>query len=186
MERSSPSRTAGIVIRKVTLAGVEYVLSQPDRVRKAADEEAVVISRRQLPQGLLPEDRASAINALVSGIASSEEWNIYYRSLWQLAFRFWNALDPDDRKKALGRPILPNDRKALLEGVTWAYELVGSDGVTKEEIESLWLAIRMVSQEVQVGESSGSAGPASIPLTATPNMEAGQQSLTSSSSGDGA
>lgn len=156
MERSSPSRTAGFCIRKITLAGVEYTLSQPDKVRKAADEESVVIARRMdiLPAiarscASLPDMERDAwrrdyISTMVCGIASPEEWRSYYNSLWQLAFRFWNALDAKDRAG-----------KSLLDGVAWAYEVINSEDVSREDIDSLWLAIRMVSQEAPLGESSG-------------------------------
>jgi len=168
------------VIRKVKLGGVEYTLSQPDKVRKAADEEAVVISRRldMLPalaracEGLPEESRAAwrrdYINTMVCGIASPEEWTVYYRSLWQLAFRFWCALDPADR-----------GNRSLLDGVSWAYEIVGGEGVTKEDMDSLWLAIRVVSQEDALGESFGSGG-AATPPTDSQTTEGGQQSTVSS------
>lgn len=164
MERSSPSRTAGVCIRKVTLGGVSYTLSQPDKVRKAMDEEAVVIARRQLPRGLSPEERSAAMAALVCGIAYPEEWSAYWRSLWNPAFRFWNALDPADRDKALGRRVLPDDRIALLEGVEWAYDVLSGEDVTPEEREAFYPALSMVSQDELVKNSSGS------PTEGTPVM----------------
>ena len=151
MEKSSPSRTAGVVIREVTLGGTKFVLSQPDKVRRAADEEAVIISRRQMPAGLDPVDKAAAINSMMCGIATPEEWRAYWRSLWELAFRFWNALDPEDRKKHAG-----TDGKTpagLLQGVRWAYDVVSQDGITREEIDDLWMAIKMVSQEEETKNS---------------------------------
>jgi hypothetical protein len=111
-ERSSPSRTAGVCIREVTLGSMTYTLSREDRVRKAADEEAVVISRRHVPDELSGQDRADAIACVVCGIATPQEWSAYIYSAWLTAFRFWNALDPDDRQKALGRPVADDDRKA--------------------------------------------------------------------------
>ena len=183
MERSSPSRTAGVVIRKVRLGGgAEYTLSQPDKVRKAADEEAVVIARRidMLPalakacQALPEESRAAwrrdYINMMVCGIATPEEWSAYYRSFWQLAFRFFNALDPEDKNKK---------GVSLLDGVAWAYEMVSGEDVTKEEIDSLWLAIRMVSQEDAVKNSSGSE-EADTPPMADPSSADGQSSTPTS------
>jgi hypothetical protein len=158
--RSSPSRTAGICIRKATLGGVEYVLSVPDKVRRAADEEAVVISRRldMLPAlakacADIPAEERQAwrqdyIRTMIVGIASPEEWTTYYRSPWNTAFRFWNALDPKEK----------GDR-SLLDGVGWCYELLNADDVTDQERDSLWLAIRMVSQEGALGESSGCQQP---------------------------
>lgn len=180
MERSSPSRTAGVVLRNVTLNGETYLLSNPDRVRKAAEEEAVVISRRldMLPAiaracAGLPADqqqgwRKDYLNAMMIGIASPDEWGAYYRSLWRLAFRFWSALD--DKHKA-GRN--------LLEGVAWCYELVNADGVLNTELDSLEMAIRITSQEEAGKNLPGSPAGANIPATATPSMEAGQPSTTS-------
>jgi hypothetical protein len=177
MERSSPSRTMGVVAREVTLAGNRYLLNQPDRVRKAADEEAVVLSRRldllpalsracaTLPVSERDAWRREYVAAMVSGIATAEEWAVYFRSTWQLAFRFWSALDPKQR----------GDR-SLTDGVAWAYEIVNDSNVTRDEIDALWLAIRIVSQEDLLGESSGSAAEASTPLTANQTTEAGQPS----------
>ena len=197
-ERSSPSRTAGVVMRKVTLAGTEYTLSQPDRVRKAADEEAVVISRRldMLPAlarscASLPEEERAAwrkdyIATMTCGIASPEEWAVYYRSLWQPAFRFWNALDPvhkmmpgdpGDRTSRPPRPPVAPRPMTLLEGVEWSYELLNSDDVSKEEIDSMWLAIRVVSQEEQLGNSFGSEEKAAILPTDIPTTAAGLPSM---------
>lgn len=152
MQESSPSRTAGIAMREVTLAGVKYLLSQPDKVRKAADEEAVVISRRLdlLPAlaksclGMTLEQqnawRKGYIERMTCGIASRDEWAAYFDSNWRMAFRFWNALDP--KHKTMD----------LLDGVRWAYEVLMSYDVTKEEWQSLELALRAVSQSEQLGE----------------------------------
>ena len=185
MERSSPSRTAGTVLREVKMGSETFLLSQPDRVRRAADEEAVVIARRldMLPAlakacvGIPEEERVAwrrdYINTMVCGIASPEEWTTYYRSLWQLAFRFWNALDPKHKLTDDGKR-----RKTLLEGVTWAYEVVNSDDVSKEDIDSLWLGIRVVSQEDSVKNFSGSP-EAGTPVMATHLTVDGPQSTPS-------
>jgi len=174
-DTSSPSRTAGVVIRKVTVGGQEFTLSQPDRVRKAADEEAVVLSRRldMLPSVVractaLPTDEQRAwrrdyINAMMCGIATPEEWSAYYRSMWELAFRFWNAMDPADR-----------GGRSLVDGVTWCYEMVSSEGVTKDEMESLWVGIRMVSQEEALKNSSGSTEPPPTPSMEGQSLGGGQ------------
>ncbi len=181
MERSSPSRTAGVVIRKVTLAGVEYTLSVPTKVRKAADEEAVVIARRldMLPAiarscASLPEAeriawRQSYITSMLIGIASKQEWAAYYDSLWNLAFLFWNALDPSQK-----------GNRTLMEGVAWAYELVNDENVTNEEVGSLWIAIKMVGQEETLKNSSGSAEEATPPMD-SPNTTVGLPSIATTS-----
>ena len=187
-ERSSPSRTAGVCLRNVTILGETYLLSQADKVRRAADEEAVIISRRlDMLQAIgracvaLPVEERAAwreqfIEKMMSGIATPSEWNTYYNSLWRLAFRFWNALDP----KHKADPSNPGRSMTLLDGVAWAYELLSSDDVTKDEIDSLWLAIRMVSQEDSIKNSSpGSEAPVTQP-TATPSMGATQPSTPSS------
>ncbi len=186
MERSSPSRTAGVVMKEVTLGDKTYLLSQPDRVRKTADEESVIIARRldMFPAlaracAVIPEQERAAwrrdyIDAMICGIASVKEWNAYYGSLWRDAFRFWNALDPKEKGD-----------KTLLDGVSWAYEILTDDRRTKDEMDALWLAVRVVSQEDLVGESSGSADLAT-PLTATQSTEAGQPCSTSSPNAAGA
>ena len=150
-ERSSPSRTAGVCVRKITLAGTEFTLSQADKIRKAADEEAVIIGRRldMLPAiaracMALPEEERAAwrrdyIATMIVGIASVAEWQAYYTSLWRLAFRFWNTLDPDHKGK-----------RTLLDGVAWCYEIINDADVTKDNLDSLELAIEMVSQESEV------------------------------------
>ena len=184
MQRSSASRTSGVCIRKATLAGTEYTLSRPDKVRKAADEEAVVISRRldilpalaraceEIPETSRREWRRDYISVMVTGIASPEEWANYFRSPWQMAFRFWNALDEKDR-----------GNRSLLDGVEWAYDTITAQDVTEDEYESLKLAIRMVSQQDSLGNSSGLAEVASPPM-ADHSMEAGQQSTPTTSTKD--
>jgi len=161
MERSSPSRTAGAVNREVSLAGETYLLSQADKVRKAADEESVVIARRldmlpaiakaceEIPKESRAEWRRDYLNSMICGIASPEEWANYYRSLWEFAFRFWNALDLKHKLNPQGAQM------SLLEGVLWAYELLSSSDVTKADIDALMIAVRMVSQEDAVKNSSG-------------------------------
>ena len=150
-ERSSPSRVLGQVIRKVTLGGVDFTLSQCDKIRRAADEECVIVARRlDILAGLveacdkLPEASKTvwinaALDKLMCGIASPDEWRSYYRSHWRLAFRFWNALDPSHKGS-----------RSLLEGVTWAFEQIMQDGVPAAEMEALERAIEMVSQENEV------------------------------------
>lgn len=179
MDRSSPSRTAGVVVRKVWLGGDEFTLSQPDKVRKAADEEAVVISRRQLPKSLTGDDRKEAINAMMCGIATPEEFEAYRRSAWRLAFRFWNALDPTDRMKYAG--VSGKTPAELIAGVEWAYEVLSSDERTVEEFDNLWRAILMTSQEELVGNSSGPHSEAGTQQMDRPTTEAGLPSTTSSS-----
>lgn len=182
MDTSSASRTAGVVLREATLAGQVYLLSQPDKVRKAADEEAVVISRRldMLPAlaqscAAIPELeraawRSAYIDKMMCGIASPQEWSAYTSSLWHLAFRFWNALDPKHK-----------ENRTLLDGVRWSYELLNNDDVTMLEIDALWLAIRCVSQEDAVkNSSSGSNAPASTPSTDSRSTVAGQPSTITS------
>lgn len=164
-ERSSPSRTAGVVIRRVTLGETTYLLSQVDKVRKAADEEAVIVARRldmlaalvsatdKLPVARQDAWRNAYIQQLIVGIASTREWQAFFGSLWKTAFRFWNALDPTEK-------LDPKDergkrQRTLLDGVEWAYEIVCSDDVTVEQRESLELALDMVSQENEIKNSSG-------------------------------
>ena len=178
MEQSSPSRTAGLCVRTVTLAGESYVLSQPQKVRKAADEEMVVCSRRQIPPGISDTDRPSAIAAVVAGIASPEEWRSYLNSAWQLAFCFWTALDPAERKRCAG--VAGKTPAETVKGVYWAYETVMNADVTQDEVQLAWAAIRCVGQEDALGESSGSTGAAATPLTANPSTEAGLPSTPSS------
>lgn len=189
MEKSSPSRTAGFVVRKVTVGEVEYTLSQPDKVRKAADEEALIISRRldmlaalakacaELPVKQQAAWRDAYISAMMCGIASELEWHAYWDSLWNLAFRFWNALDPKDRLRFGGTD--GRTTGDMLIGVSWAYEIVSSTERTKEEIDSLWLAIRCVSQEDALKNSSGSEAPEAKPPMDTPSTEAGLPSTPS-------
>lgn len=172
--RSSPSRTLGVVCRKVTILGVEYLLNQPAKVRTAADEEAFILSRRadtlaammRAASTLSPAEKAAwrrdYINAMLCGIASSEEWSAYFTSLWRLAFRFWSALDPEQKA---GR--------SLIDGVEWAYSIVNMPGITKEELDSLDLSCDIVSQQQDVGESSGSSETTSPP-TADLSTAAGQ------------
>jgi len=146
-----------VVVRKVSLAGVQYTLSQPDKVRKSADEEAFIISRRMdmIPAiarscaNVSPTERAewrnAAIEKLMTGIASPEEWKSYYFSMWELAFRFWNALDPTDRVQHAG--VSGTTSAEMITGVEWAYEVIKHDDVTAEDRDVLQRAIQCVSQE---------------------------------------
>ena len=181
MDRSSPARTAGKVSREVTLGGVKYVLSEPDKVRRAADEEMLVVARRLdmlgplmqscelLPEKSRGEARQQYIQAMICGIASPEEWRAYYRSPWQTAFKLWNALAPAHKKD-----------KTFLEGVAWAYEVINDSATTQDEMDSLSLAIRIVSQEDALKNSSGSQETADTPAMDTLSTEAGPASTPSS------
>ena len=191
MEYSSASRTAGVVAQEVTLGGVKYLLSQPDKVRKAADEESVVLARRldMLPaiaracEALPPESQEAWRNAyishLVCGFASRDEWNAYYSSLWYEAFRFWNALDPEHRVDR-SHPKRPRTR-TLVEGVTWAYEIIADEAVTPDERLAFRVAARIVSQSDLVKNSSGSEATSPPPMD-TPSTEAGPVSTPGESS----
>lgn len=182
MGKSSPSRVAGAVMRKVQVGGDEFTLSTPDLVRKAADEEAVIIARRldMLPAIVraceaLPQERQAAwmnayLDKMMCGIATGDEWQAYYRSAWYDAFRFWHALSPEDK-----------GNRSLLDGVQWAYEAISRDAVTADEMKSLRIAIRMVSQEDAVKNSSGSPRE-DTPKTDDQSTEAGPPSTTSSPS----
>jgi hypothetical protein len=202
MERSSASRTAGVVVRTVTMGSEEYLLSNPDRVRKAADEEAVVIARRldmlaalaraceALPEASRAQWRQDYIQKMLCGIASPEEWSAYYRSIWRLAFRFWNALDekhkilpgdPGDQWARPPRPAIPPRRMTLLEGVSWAYELVNREDVGRAQVDSLELALEAVSQaDATKNSSSGSTDQAATQATDTQSTEGGQPSTPTS------
>lgn len=175
MERSSAARTAGVVMREVTLGDQTYLLSKPFRVRKAADEEAVILARRMdlfpaiakaclaIPEGERAAWRRDYIEAMICGFASPREWITYARSLWELAFRFWHVLDDKH-----------HDGRNLLDGVAWAHEIVSDPGRTQAEMDSLEIAIQFVSQDAPLGESSGSPAQATPP-TADQSMVAGQQ-----------
>lgn len=179
MQRSSPSRTAGVVSRDVTLAGATFTLSTPTLVRTAADEEAVIVSRRRLPEGLSPEAQSMAMDKILCGIASPVEWQSYYNSLWRLAFRFWSHLDPK-HKVDLSDPKHPRVM-GLTEGVAWAYEVLNDDDITEDERESLYLAMRIVSQEDALGNSlSGSTDPVATQAMEVLTTAAGQPSTTTS------
>lgn len=183
MERSSPSRTAGAVLRKVKVAGTEYVLSRVDRVRRASDEEMVVTSRRRAPTGLAGDDRAAAMDAYVAGIASAAEWKSYYGSAWRLAFRFWNALDFKDRQKHLGH--VGKEPSELLEGVEWAFETLRGFDVTADEVDILHVALDVVSQESWTSFCSGlDSGAEATPPQAPQVLAAGQQYTTGDSAED--
>jgi hypothetical protein len=180
MERSSAARTAGAVVREVTLSGTTYTLSTPDTVRKAADEEAVIVGRRldtlqALVQACdaLPAERRGVwvdnyVKSMIVGMASPQEWEAYFNSLWRDAFRLWHALDPKHK-----------EGKTLLEGVRWAYEAICAPDVSGAELTELRLAIRIVSQEEVVKNSSGSEG-AATPPTEDQSTEAGQPSTPTS------
>lgn len=186
MERSSPSRTAGTAMREVTLGGKKYLLSQCDKVRRAAEEEAVIISRRldMLPAvtracaGLPDEERAgwraAYIERMMCGIASMDEWESYERSLWKVAYRFWNALDPHYKLDENDKP------KTLLVGVEWAYQVLQTSETTRDEWDALMIAVRIVSQEELVKNSSGSEGTSPTPPTEPHSTEDGQPSTSSS------
>lgn len=158
-EKSSPSRVAGTVIREVSLGGETYTLSQPDRVRKAADEEALIIARRvtsalsavgqamaEMPAQERAEWRSSFTQALIVGIASPEEWSNYYRSRWFDAFRFWSALDPKHKTE----PDNDKRERNVLDGTRWVYELMHRKEVTSDELELAAIAVKAVSQELEV------------------------------------
>jgi hypothetical protein len=152
-ERSSPSRVAGLVVREVTVAGQVFTLNQSDKVRKAADEESLVLSRRQIPDSLTGQDRQAAIGLMLCGIATPEEWGNYYRSLWPMAFKFWCAMDPRHQDD----PSNPKRKRTLLDGVRWCYELINT--ASGDELENLSLALRVVSQEEEIKNSSGQTPP---------------------------
>jgi hypothetical protein len=171
----------GRVLCPVVLGWQEFTLSEPDKVRRAQDEEAVVIARRldvlqqlirdcdRLPEETRGAMRQQYIASMISGIASPEEWANYYRSLWHTAFGFWNALAPEHK---VG--------KNLLGGVAWAYELINGQGVTKADLDALELAIRVVSQEDALKNSSGQSGQAATQPTDIRSTEVGPQSTPTS------
>ena len=179
MERSSAARTMGTVTRQVTLGDQTYLLSKPFRVRKAADEEAVIIARRldlfpalvracaALPAAEQAAWRRDYLNTMLCGFATPHEWTAYARSLWEMAFRFWHVLDPKHKRGADGQEM------SLLDGVAWAFEVINDQSRTTEELDTLQMEISLVGQEVPLGESSGSA-EAATPLTEGPVTVAGQ------------
>lgn len=185
MERSSPSRTAGVVVREATIAGEKYLLTQPDTVGKAAEEESVIIAKRldmyeavmqsvaAMPEKLQERAMTIYIDKLVCGIASVSEWDAYYKSWWKLAFDFWSALHPRHKRDGMGNERTP------LEGVKWAYEKLTewSNKATKEEFDKLKLDIRIVSQRDLLGESSGLVPQEGIQQTAAQTSEATQPSI---------
>jgi hypothetical protein len=164
---SSPSRVAGVCIRHAALGAQKFCLSQPDKVRRVADEEALIVSRRL--DMLVPMTEACAkldaaqgdrvlslfIDRLMCGIASQSEWVAYFQSRWRLAFRFWNALDPEHKLD----PADPLRQRPLsmIKGVHWAFELICSAEVTEEQREALEVAIEQVSQETEIPKSAGCA-----------------------------
>lgn len=161
---ASEARVAGAITRDVTLNGVAYTLSQPDRVKKAADEERLLISLRQLPAGLTGQDRKDAIAAMTIGMASTEEWQAFYGSIWSDAAAFWRALDPKHR-------LDPDDprgkrERSFVEGAKWCYELLKAEGVTYEERGELSREIDLVSQRTEVKNSCGLPTQGDTPATA--------------------
>ena len=185
-QRSSPARTAGGVARPVTIGDTTYLLSQPDKVRRAMDEEMFLISKRldilpviaarcaDMPAAEAAAWRKEAIESMMCGMAFAREWQAYYDSLWQWAFRFWNALDASSRPEEITKR---SRTQALLDGVRWAYEVL--DASTKTEMDSVVAAIRTVSQEAPLGEPSSSPDDPASRATDTPTTAAGQPSTTS-------
>ena len=185
-QRSSAARTAGGVAREVTIGDITYLLSQPDKVRRAMDEEMFLLSKRldilpaiaarcaDMPAQEAAAWRHEAIESMMCGIAFVREWQAYYDSLWQWAFRFWNALDISSRPKEITK-LGPT--KAILDGVRWAYEIL--DGATKVEMDSIVTAIRTVSQENPLGEPSSSPDDPASRATDIPTTAAGQTSTAS-------
>jgi len=153
-DKSSPSRVAGKVIREITISGDVYTLSQPQRVGDIAEEEAIVLSRRQDPLVFavracqqMPANRHASVwegcaAAAMRGIPTDEEWEAYEASLWKPAFKFWKALDP---KHYEGR--------VLLEGVRWALGLLREMEVG--EFKTLLQLVAIVNQDAAIKNSAG-------------------------------
>ncbi len=159
-QQSSPSRVAGLVAREVSVGGVTYLLSEPNKIRTSGDEEKLVIGRRlaaALPAAAkacadLPPDQQRAwreqfAESFISGIASRTEWKNYYDSLWWNAFRFWCALDvkhkldPADR---FGKRELD-----LLSGCVMAHQILST--ATEDEMDAVMASVLGVSQSEEVG-----------------------------------
>jgi hypothetical protein len=169
MERSSPARVSGKTTREVTLLGVTYTLSEPERVGGYAMQEELILARRLDGIAMairacnqLPPNRHAAVwegcaLAASRGIASQDEWAAFEASLWRPAFMFWQALD----KKHKGN-------KTMVDGVTWAIEIINS--ISSDDFTVLMGNIALVSQEKALGESSGSNDPQATQVTDTPSL----------------
>ena len=150
----SPSRVSGKVFRKVEILGVEYTLTEPQKIGVFAEKEAIILARRLDPVSMgmraidrLPANRHAAVwegcaNAASRGIATQEEWAAFDGSLWDPAFRFWMALSPKDRAN-----------RDTLTGVTWAVELVHAMDLKK--FREVMAAVDSVSQDKDIKNSDG-------------------------------
>ena len=166
METSSPARVAGAIAREVQLGERTLLLSQPHKVGRAKDEESFILYRRldglsiiAAKLATLPEDQQRAwrrdwISVMGIGYSSDLERAAHYTSIWSDAFSLWCALDPKHKSRDVpGRDGKPKAvALTLYEGVEWCRDMLADDKVTQEQRDSLWEAVRIVSQEDALGE----------------------------------
>jgi len=135
------------------------------RVGIFAEEEELVLSRRMDHVAFAieacrrsPSSRHTAIWEGVSaaysrGIATQEEWEAYYASVWRPAFLLYKTLDPQHTRD-----------RTMLQSVQWCLDLLRSLG--DEDSQRLWEAVRFVSQEDDLKNSSGPSRNSGTPETA--------------------
>ena len=123
-QQSSAARVAGKSVRDFWYTGFRYWLTQPLTMGKYADEEMLVLWKRNDPgefagkmiQRLPLTYHQGVLNAAAlannGGIPTEDEWHNYGASMWKKAYRLWVCLDPRHKED-------PNTKKplALIDGV---------------------------------------------------------------------
>lgn len=156
---SSAARVAGQNFLTFHYKGSQYVLSQPLLMGSYADEESIVLWKRNSPgefavkmierlplnyhQGVL---NAAAL-ATNGGIPTEEEWTNYGRSMWKKAYLLWVCLDPHHKTDPKTQQKL-----ALVDGLNWCLRIlydaaVSSQAVGRDLVAEIEQKCHIVSQE---------------------------------------
>jgi hypothetical protein len=152
------------------------------------DEQAFVLSFRNDPMllgvatyGKLPAPAQvlmweGCARAGIGQLPTADEWLNYGASAWKDAYMLWQTLDPKHKiDKDTGQPI------DLLAGVAWAINVMR--GLPPNELDALRVKIAIVSQEIDIKNSSGrtpTPGPAQNQSTDAPATADGPPSTNSS------
>jgi len=180
-QQSSAARVAGKNVRDFHYKGFRYWLTQPLTMGKYAEEESLVLWKRNDPgefagkmiQRLPLNYHQGVLNAAAlvanGGIPTEEEWTNYGHSMWKKAYRLWVCLD--QRHKVDPQTKLP---LALMDGVQWCLKILydaaqSSDAIGRDLVAEIEMKCLIVSQESCLGNWSGptdpevSAGPEETP-----------------------
>ena len=197
-QQSSAARVAGKSVRDFWYKGFRYWLTQPLTMGKYADEEMLVLWKRNDPgefagkmiQRLPLTYHQGVLNAAAlannGGIPTEDEWHNYGASMWKKAYRLWVCLDPRHKED-------PNTKKplALIDGVNWCLKILydaaqSSEAVGLDLVAEIEMKCLIVSQESALGnwvgptDSGQSDGPEEMPQGTPSSFTGGPGSSNSS------